>query len=96
MGKKRGPTKNTDKPHGQFGLFLASELERHEWSVEEFRKKLASASLEKDGDTIRTWLNGSNGPRLSEMGEIATALGYKSWLDMVAAVFPTLPRKKRK
>lgn len=96
MGKKRGATKNTDKPHGQFGWFLNSELERLDLSVAEFRLKLAGVELEKDHDTILTWLAGTNSPRMPELAHIARALGYKTWLDMLAELSKRLPKKFRK
>ena len=99
MGRDRKPIENTDKPSGQLGLFLTAELDRLGWTVDEFRTKLAAKKLAKSDDTIRTWLAGTNSPRITELANIAAALGYKNWLAMLSECqkrLPAIPKSFRK
>lgn len=96
MGRDRKPIENTDKPSGQLGQFLTAELERRGWSVEDFQKAMSVQKLDKSDDTIRTWLAGTNSPRLVELANIAAALGYKDWLAMLSACQKRLPANPKR
>ena len=86
VGKKRGPIKNLDTPLGQTASFLVHRIGRLDMSVDEFADALTESGWNGSHHAVRKWLTGSNGPTLGDLRFVAKALGYESWVEMVADI----------
>lgn len=74
-------------PGNELARFLTAELERRQLSGKDFYEALRAHGFTKTSlGTIYFWLDGTSTPRLNDLAIIASALGYKDWLALTAAV----------
>ena len=82
MGKARGKIKNQDDPRGQLAAFLRDWIDRkHGGDANRLAKSLGVSVR-----TIRYWATGQKSPQLADLNKVASALGYRDWSKLAAAV----------
>ena len=89
MGRKRNeqPAELAGTPPGQIGQFIAHVVDtRYSGDVARLCDKLAEHGLPKSQAAVWSWISGSRSPKLSELPALSSALGYKSWFALVAAI----------